>query len=446
MESEKGLDSNEEFGSGFRSNRRAFLGAHQPKPDPVTVEPDSTTSTMELTGLENGVFVDSLSGDPNVAPIKLFDIPTKLFLNSEETTSEDIPDTLYDNLTTLAPGDDITGGQTAAQVGTTTVTDLQGVGNEDSTALVTLTSGFDMETTEKSIDETTEKDTETMEQDNKTTEQDIKTTEQDTEMTEQDTETAEQVNRMVEQNTEMTEQNTEMTEQNTEMTEQYTEMTEQNTEMTEQDTETTEQDTEMAEQNTEVTEHVAETTEQDTETTEQSTETTEQEQITANTADEQTATADDFVNFVEEESEESTKGSTTESQIELTTQKQKSDKGSKNRRLVKKVRRKQRTVVKTTRVKTEQSGSSDENINLVSREDEETTTPQRVDDTTPENIDSNEFINDSNEHDPTTASTNIAKDGNEKKSQDTDDEKDFDAYYSEEYKNAGDGYDYNEGK
>ena len=108
------LDSNEEFGSGFRSNRRAFLGPHEPQPDPITIGSNSTASLKD-TGLEN-FFADSWSGDQNDPPKKLSDTSVTLFLNSEETTSEDFSAIPFENLTTLTPGDDITGAQTAAQV------------------------------------------------------------------------------------------------------------------------------------------------------------------------------------------------------------------------------------------------------------------------------------------------------------------------------------------
>ena len=203
-------------------------------------------------------------------------------------------------------------------------------------------------------------------------------------------------------------------------TEQDTETTEQDSERTEEDTKTTEEVTEMPVEENEKTEEVTETTEENTETTGR------ENEISTKSSGELTKPLEEYTT-AETLAKESTEFMT-ESQTELSIQSQDNSESGKTQnksRVVKRVRRKHKTVVKTTRVKTKRESSSDEETK---RED------------------ASSIHDDSNEHE-TTSSTNIDNDSNENniKAEGSSDE--FgDDFKEDEYKFASDGYDYNEGK
>ena len=357
--SETGLDSNEEFDSRYRTNRKAFLGRHQSKPisaalgdksDPQkSVETEITSQNILETPIEN---------------LTELHIP----FHESDITTEDFSETPIENVTTFSPW---VIGETLAQRDTNTVTDLQGDEDRHSTTHIMITSEFT--TTDNEDIETTEKDTETTEKDKETTEKENETTEKDNETTIKDLET-------------------------------------------------TERDIGMTALEMETTENLF----NETIATWEPTEPTEERAT------------------FEEEAEESTASFNTESQTEPSIQSQDSVKETKKkkRRVVKKVKRKHTTIVKTTKVKTKKSDSSDEDIKKRIK-DEETTASQSDEDTKPETI-----AYDSNEHENELANelANIDFDSNENKSEATDGELGDDStYYSEEYKTAGDGFDYYDG-
>ena len=190
---------------------------------------------------------------------------------------------------------------------------------------------------------------------------------------------------------------------------------------TEQDTETTEEVTEMTVEDNEKTKEVTETTEDNTETTKRDNETSTKKSGESTELLEEDTTAETLA-------KESTEF-ITESQTELSPQSQESSESGNTQnksRVVKRVRRKKKSLVKTTHVKTKRESSSDEET---------------------KRDDASSIQDDSNEHE-TTSSTNIDNDSNENviKAEDNSDDLEDEFIQDGDYKFVGDGYDYNEGK
>ena len=160
---------------------------------------------------------------------------------------------------------------------------------------------------------------------------------------------------------------------------------------------------------------VTTTTEEDNITTEEDNTTEGRENETSTKNSEEPTVDDTTAEAIAKELTEFT----TESQTEMSTQNPKEFTQTQNRRRV--VRRKHKTVVKTTRVKTRRNGSSDEDSKTVRKKDASTTLK----------------LDDSNEHE-TTSSIVIDHDSNENIDN-------GDKFVDDEYKYAG-GYDYNGGK